>query len=252
MKSNTEWQKWGERDPLFAVSAWPGKQRGEPAAWTDEEFYELGRSDWEDFYTHWQQYGVDRRHCIEIGCGAGRITKQLAVCFQHVTALDVSEHQLAYAKTRLETANVNFVLTNGLDIPLDDGTCTGAFSSHVFQHFDSHQEAYDVLREVHRVLRAGGTLMVHLPIYHFPDMPVARLFPPIISFVKRVGDLRAAANRRLLMKGHWTFVMRRLRFEKNQLISALRSIGFSAVEFRSFAVRSNGDYHEFAFATKRA
>lgn len=250
MKSNTEWKKWGERDPLFAVAAWEGKERGSPGAWTDEEFYELGRSDWEDFYKHWQQYGLNREHCVEIGCGAGRITKQLAACFQRVSALDVSEHQLTYAKTRLAAPNVDFLLTDGLHIPLDDGVCTSAFSSHVFQHFDSHEEAFDVLREVHRVLRAGGTLMVHLPIYQFPDMPIARLFPPIIWFVKRIGDLRAAANRRLLIKGGWTFVMRRLRFERKQLISALRSIGFSNIELRCFAVRSNEGYHEFVLATR--
>lgn len=43
MKSNLEWEKWGERDPLFAVASWAGKERGGAQAWTDAEFYSMGR-----------------------------------------------------------------------------------------------------------------------------------------------------------------------------------------------------------------
>jgi hypothetical protein len=40
-----------------------------------------GESDWQDFLRHWKQYGIDHWACLEIECGAGRITKQLATCF---------------------------------------------------------------------------------------------------------------------------------------------------------------------------
>jgi hypothetical protein len=81
-------------------------------------------------------------------------------------------------------------------------------------------------------------------------MPIAALFRPIIRLVKRGGDLRAAFHRRLLLRGKWRFVMRRLRFERNELIASLRKIGFGEIEFLSFPVRSNNDYHEFVFAKK--
>ena len=67
----------GNAIPLFAVATWPGKERGGAAAWTDEEFYELGRSDWADFLKQWSHYGLNAGSCVEIGCGAGRITNQL-------------------------------------------------------------------------------------------------------------------------------------------------------------------------------
>jgi hypothetical protein len=78
MKSNIEWQEWGERDPLYPVDAWQGTERGSPHAWTDAELYELGRSDWADFLRHWQHYGLNAGNCLEIGCGAGRTTKRLS------------------------------------------------------------------------------------------------------------------------------------------------------------------------------
>jgi SAM-dependent methyltransferase len=252
MKSNVEWKAWGERDPLYAVSTWEGKDRESTNRWTDEEFYELGARDWRDFAKHWEQYGMHRTCCVEVGCGAGRITKQLAAHFDRVKAIDVSEHQLAYAKSRLDASNIDFLLTDGATIPLSDNSCSAAFSTHVFQHFDSRQDALVVFREIDRVLQPAGTMMIHLPIYELPDLPIAPLFRTAIAVFKRLGGVRAAMNRRFLEKGRWRFVMRRLRFERPQLVTDLVAMGFVRIEFRTFAVESNADYHAFVLATKRA
>src|SRR5438094_7720902 len=42
--SNVEWQRWGEIDPLYGVAATTGRARSGPHPWTDEEFYERGRT----------------------------------------------------------------------------------------------------------------------------------------------------------------------------------------------------------------
>jgi 2-polyprenyl-3-methyl-5-hydroxy-6-metoxy-1,4-benzoquinol methylase len=107
MRSNVEWKAWGKHDPLFAVSSWKGKGKYEAMPWTNEEFYSLGEKDWTDFKKRWAAYGLAFQHCLEIGCGAGRITKQLANDFEHVTALDVSDDQIAYAKTHV-TSQMSF------------------------------------------------------------------------------------------------------------------------------------------------
>jgi len=70
--------------------------------WTDKEFYALRQSDWADFFAQWQQYGCDTRHCVEIGCGAGRLTKQITGTFDQVIALDVSEDQIDYTRSRVD------------------------------------------------------------------------------------------------------------------------------------------------------
>ena len=252
MKSNLEWEKWGERDPLFAVATWPGKERGGASAWTDEEFYELGRLDWADFFRQWNHYGLKAGSCVEIGCGAGRISNQLGRHFEQVTALDISPHQLDYARERVPAANIAFTLSDGTRLPLADAACDAAFSVHVFQHFETHADALAVFRDIHRVLKPGATLMIHLPLYDLPSARVARFFPPLIAFGKRMSDLKAAAKRRLLRAGKWKHLMRMLWFDRKFLLAELRAMGFAGIEFRMFAVASNGSYHEFVFATKPA
>jgi predicted SAM-dependent methyltransferase len=81
-------------------------------------------------------------------------------------------------------------------IPLDDEVCDAAFSCHVFQHFESHKDAFAAFREVHRVLREDGSLMIHLPVYQFPDIAVSALFKPAMRLQKRLGDVRADAASR--------------------------------------------------------
>jgi hypothetical protein len=46
-KSNVEWQAWGEKDPLFGVIPLTGRERDGAKPWTDADFYETGRADWE-------------------------------------------------------------------------------------------------------------------------------------------------------------------------------------------------------------
>jgi SAM-dependent methyltransferase len=252
MKSNIEWEKWGVQDPLYAVASWQGKERGSPSAWTDDEFYELGRADWADFLRHWQHYGVKTGNCLEIGCGAGRITRQLVEYFPHVTGVDISQHQLDYARGRISASNVTFMLSDATRLPVADRACDAVFSTHVFQHFESHTDAFSVFREIHRVLSDGGTLMIHLPLYDLPRMRATKIFAPIISLENRLLDIKAAMDRRKLRGGRWKPLMKYLRFERRQLLQELDGIGFSDIEFCMFAVQSNHDYHEFVFATKRA
>lgn len=245
MKSNAEWKYWGERDPLYAVASWPGKERSSKDAWTNEEFYNLGQQDWADFLRQWQGYGFKAGTCIEIGCGAGRMTNQLRQTFSKVEAFDVSQHQIDYARKNIPAENVNFTLTEGIKLPLADNTCDAAFSVHVFQHFESHADAYAVFAELFRSLAPGGTIMVHLPVYDLPAKKISNLFRPVISLSQWYHDIKASLDRKL-QNGGW----KNLPFERRDLFSALAKIGFSDLEFRIFYTQSNHDEHGFVFARK--
>ncbi len=232
MKSNIEWKIWGERGPLYAVATWQGKERGSPNEWTDQEFYDLGRSDWEDFLRHRQHYGLNPGKCVEIGCGAGRITGQLGRCFGDVTGLDVSPHQLAYARIRVPESNVTFSPSDGTRLPVADATCDAVFSVQVFQHFEAHADALAVFRDTFRALKPGGTVMVHLPLYDLPDNEIAGLFPPIIAFSKRVSDWKAMLDRHSMLKGHWKPVMRTLRFDRGNCTTNFATSAIHALSSR--------------------
>jgi ubiquinone/menaquinone biosynthesis C-methylase UbiE len=245
MKSNAEWERWGELDPLHAVASWPGKQAGAANAWTPAEFYALGESDWRDFSAHWRHYGLQPGHCVEIGCGAGRLTKHLAQDFQTVTALDVSPAQTKYARAQIPAANVTFCVTDGVRIPLLPVSAQAVFSTHVFQHFDQRTDAIDVLREAHRVLAAGGTLMIHLPLLQLPPLRGSGLIRRLLGAMELAKAFKAATLRRAGRP-----VMRMLCYEKSWLVSELCRLGFARVEFRSFPVKSNQSLHDFVLATK--
>jgi ubiquinone/menaquinone biosynthesis C-methylase UbiE len=246
MKSNKEWKQWGKVDPLFAVATWEGRNKDGQNPWTDEEFYALGQSDWDDFFAQWLQYGCDNRHCIEIGCGAGRLTKYIAETFDQVTALDVSKDQINYARSRINHPNITFCVTDGTEFPSVSNSATAVFSAHVFQHFDSLSDVERVFREAHRALSPGGTIMVHLPIYSLPQSPLQPAFRSLIAASKHVGSLRAEINRK-----RGKLIMRGLACERSWLIQRFEEIGFRQLEFRTFQVQSNQSWHDFVFSRKR-
>jgi SAM-dependent methyltransferase len=247
--SNIEWRRWGEIDPLYGVAAWEGKARGESAPWTDAEFYELGRSDWEDFRRHWEHYGLNRTSCVEIGCGAGRITLHLAKDFQHTHAVDVSQGMMAYAQAHVAGAAVTFHLSDGARLPLGDGAVTAVFSTHVFQHFDSLQHASAYFAEVARVLAPGGSLMIHLPIHSWPAM--SGVFDLLYRLRTAVAQAKATLLRPLIARGRARPIMRRTSYPMPYVYATLARCGLTDVEIRIIAPRSNHDPHPFVLARKR-
>ena len=249
MKSNREWIQWGQRDPLFGVASWPEHERGGSQAWTDDAFYELGRSDWADFVGRWITYGLDTSCCVEIGSGAGRLTKHLAATFDQVLAVDVSAEMLVYAKEHIDADNVSYLVTGGVELPLADGSATAAFSTHVFQHFDGLADAARVFAEVARVLGSKGSLMVHMPMHAFPAGRTGMRL--LYAARKQAGDLRGAGMRLAAGLGLARPPMRGLSYEVAWLLEVLGELGFTDVEFAFFSVTANQDLHSFVFARKR-
>lgn len=249
-KSNIEWKKWGEADPLMGVATRAGKSADGTNPWQDEEFYDLGRSDWSDFVERWRRYGYNNASCLEIGCGVGRITQQLASNFQHVYALDVSEGMIAFAKKHVQPETVTFLLGDGLRVPLPDESVTSVFSTHVFQHFDSIEHASGYFAEVARVLKPEGSLMIHLPIHHWPAM--AGVFNAFYKARKQLGDIRARARRQLIRFRMSGGFMRGLSYSQAYLFEFLPSCGLTDVEITAFPTKAEGTIHSFVFARRTA
>jgi ubiquinone/menaquinone biosynthesis C-methylase UbiE len=249
VKSNTEWKMWGRADPLWAVAAWKDKSKEGPSPWTDTEFYELGRKDWFDFIVHWEKYGIDNTVGVEIGCGAGRLTGPMAGYFRRVHALDVSEGMIDYARKHVPEENASFHVVNGNEIPLPDASVTAVFSTHVFQHLDSIDVATDYFREISRVLRPGGSVMIHLPILAWPaDAP--RWVSLAYRFNRSFANFRTALRRTAIAKGRFIPVMVMRSYPLDYLFSTLRECGFHDIEISVFMTKSNGLPHPFVMARK--
>lgn len=231
--SNVDWKAWGELDPLWGVAAIPGKQTGGAHPWTAEEFYQSGRREWSALVERWKAYGLDTASCIEIGCGAGRLTLQLRELFGEVHAVDVSEGMLAYARKHCAAPNVHFHLTDGATLPVPDGSLSAAFSSYVFQHFDTLEHGAHSFRAVARALRRGGSLFVTLPIHEWPRrMPS---FSALWQARQSLEHAHAWARRRLMAMGLSRPTMRGLSYPVSWFFDTLPALGLTDIEVVFFS-----------------
>jgi SAM-dependent methyltransferase len=131
--------------------------------WTDEEFFASGeQAVSEDILTDMtnvcQGKAPQEMRVLEIGCGAGRLTRALAELFGEVHAVDVSGEMVQRARGALAGfPHAHVYQNNGCDLsvipPLEFDF---AYSAIVFQHIPSHEIIENYVREVHRLLRPGA------------------------------------------------------------------------------------------------
>jgi len=98
---------------------------------------------------------------LELGCGVGRIGRELAPFCRHWTGVDISENMLRHAAARLQgLRNVSFhqLTRTSLDM-LGDDSIDKAYSIAVFCHMDK-EDLYLYLQEMNRVVKPGGLIFV--------------------------------------------------------------------------------------------
>ena len=153
-------QDWDERarvDAFHYIASWRED-------WTEESFFQSGEKDYEAMVAPllarscWQPTG---KTMLELGCGAGRMTKAFAARFGHVVALDISTEMLARAKALLpEASNIAWKLGNGSDLSeIPDQSVDFAFSYIVLQHMPTRELTLTYIREMLRVLKEGGVFL---------------------------------------------------------------------------------------------
>src|SRR5580658_9272022 len=152
VKMREDWDQRARENARYYVST-------STREWTDEEFFASGeRTVADEILTDLgnicQGKPAKDMRALEIGCGAGRVTRALANLFGEVHGVDVSGEMIRQAKTALRDRPNAFVYqNNGKDlavvpaIPFDF-----AFSSIVFQHIPSREIVENYVREVSRLL----------------------------------------------------------------------------------------------------
>jgi ubiquinone/menaquinone biosynthesis C-methylase UbiE len=251
-RSNIEWQSWGKSDPLYGVASLEGRNRRGQNPWTEIEFYAYGAQNWAEYSRQWESYGVHRESCVEIGCGAGRITRQLSSYFQQVQAIDVSRDMIERARLQVNPDRVDFHVTDGAVLPLADGSVTAAFSCDVFQHFNSAVFAENYFAEIFRVLSPGGSIMIHLPVFSWPGA-MRRSFSGLYSIWQTGEALKAEVRRQLLRIRLGNPFMFGIKYESKRLHESLGELGFRDIEIRFFENSGNGgrpDLRSYLFARK--
>jgi SAM-dependent methyltransferase len=155
-KMQRDWDDRARRNALHFIAT-------ERQEWVAEDFFGSGEDAvageiLTDMTNICQGKTPDRMRVLEIGCGAGRITRALARMFGEVHAVDVSSEMVRLAREALAPfPNAHVYQNNGRDLavlpPLEFDF---AFSALVFQHIPSPRIIESYIREVSRVLRPGA------------------------------------------------------------------------------------------------
>jgi ubiquinone/menaquinone biosynthesis C-methylase UbiE len=105
--------------------------------------------------------GADARGLVlDVACGPGIVTVELAGQAREVVAFDLTPQMLWKARERCDKAgrhNVTFKEGSATELPFAEGAFDAVVTRLSFHHFE---DPHKVLGEMTRVLRPGGTLLV--------------------------------------------------------------------------------------------
>ena len=95
---------------------------------------------------------------LDLGCGTGEMLKLILQKdpFKELYGIDISEEMLAVAKSKLPE-QVQLFQGDSEMLPFSDGSFDVVYCNDSFHHYPSPQ---NVLREVHRVMKPGGTFLM--------------------------------------------------------------------------------------------
>ena len=156
LKMRSEWDARARENARYYVNT-------AQEDWTDDEFFQSGeRTVAEEILTDMTNICQGRdpqaMRVLEIGCGAGRVTRALAGLFGEVHAVDISAEMVAQATAALARFPHAHVYQNsGSDLEvIPASNFDFAFSTIVFQHIPSREVIENYVSEVSRLLRPGA------------------------------------------------------------------------------------------------
>jgi len=118
---------------------------------------------------------------LELGCGTGYFTRELARSGADIIAIDVSPELLEIARVNCFAPNVRYELQNAYELRYPDAEFDSVVGSSVLHHL----EIEAALREIYRVLKADGTIYFTEPNMLNPQIAIQKNVP----WVKRkLGD----------------------------------------------------------------
>jgi ubiquinone/menaquinone biosynthesis C-methylase UbiE len=158
--------------------------------------------------------------------------------------VDVSADMIEKARAAAPE-NVQFHQVDGVLLPLPDHAVDHVFSVHVLQHLDDFDDVSTYVREAERVLRPGGTMMLHIAISSNEERLLGRR-----GVIRR--ELKLWRARRGLSRGREHDAVRYREYRWEDVQGLLMGLGLNRVELRLIPVRSNGYGHSFWLATKPA
>ncbi len=173
----TNWNRFGEADPFWAVLAWPGMEEGR---WNPDAFFATGQEEIDAVlaYVAGLDVSIARDRTLDFGCGVGRLSQALARHFARVDGVDISETMIDLARKfnqHGDRCQYHLNLQDDLSLFPDD-TFDFLYSNITLQHMPP-RFAQRYILEFLRVLKPGGLMVFQIPSR--PRGSVQRLLQPI-------------------------------------------------------------------------
>ena len=103
---------------------------------------------------------VAGKKVLEIGFGEGYGTYSLAETAREITGIDVSSALVEHARSKYQKENLYFLKADAGRLPFPDGSFEVVLNSQVLEHVKDYM---GFIRELHRVLKPGGTALAATP-----------------------------------------------------------------------------------------
>jgi ubiquinone/menaquinone biosynthesis C-methylase UbiE len=199
-RQRRDWDDLAAEDLYWSILSDPDKRFEDRAA---EAFFASGRTEIDGVLTRAAGLGLPEAfgNALDFGCGAGRLTRALAVRFDEVVGVDISARMIEEAQAlNRDCANCTFELNVAPDLRrFGDASFDGVYSSIVLQHLPSNSSIERYLEELVRVLRPGGLLAFQLPSH----IPLRHRFQPkrrLYATLRQLGVPRNVLFRRLRLQ----------------------------------------------------
>jgi ubiquinone/menaquinone biosynthesis C-methylase UbiE len=110
---------------------------------------------------------------LELGCGTGYFTRELARSGADIVAIDVSPELLELAKANCSAPNVRYEIQNAYQLSYPDAVFDSVVGSSVLHHL----EIEEALCEIYRVLKPGGSIYFTEPNMLNPQIAIQKNIP---------------------------------------------------------------------------
>ena len=118
---------------------------------------------------------------LELGCGTGYFTQELARSGADVVAIDVSPELLEIARSNCSAPNVRYQIENAYALSYPEAVFDSVVGSSVLHHL----EIAAALRNIYLVLKPGGTIYFTEPNMLNPQIAIQKNVPLI---KQKLGD----------------------------------------------------------------
>ena len=158
---------WAKRSHIGRSARTTHLRRKNLDAKAVDAFFASGRATVSHLKNFLARNGRDlpKGHCLEFGCGTGRVTRHLAELFELVTGVDISPGNLKLAGEHMRNAglaNVSFKLLKSPEQLTSLPAYDFLFSTIVLQHNPPPLQNF-ILDKLFARLRPGGGAFVQIP-----------------------------------------------------------------------------------------